>query len=133
MEKDFESEFVFISSRSSGAGGQHVNKVNTKIELRFNINNSNLLNTEEKLLIYKKLSNRISKDGILQIISQESRSQIRNKKKCIDKFYEIIEQALIIPKKRKKLRPSKKWHRKRLKNKMFNSEKKENRKKLIDY
>ena len=130
MKRDFSSEFEFIASRSSGSGGQHVNKVSTKVELRFNVNESKILNEDEKLLIHKNLKNRINSEGILIIVSQETRSQLRNKKICIEKFYEIIENALIVPKKRKIKQKSRKYHLKRLENKKLHSEKKENRRKF---
>ncbi len=85
--KDFYKEFVFTSSRSSGAGGQHVNKVDTKVELKFHINNSLELTEEEKELLLEKLKNKINKDGFLQIVSQETRSQFRNKELCVARFY----------------------------------------------
>lgn len=128
-ERNFEKEFEFITSRSSGAGGQHVNKTNSKVQLRFNVSNSNLLSNEEKELLQKNLSTRINKDGILQIVSQKSRSQIKNKKDCIKRFYELLETGLQIPKKRKKTKRSVKSILKRLENKKRQSEKKENRRK----
>lgn len=127
--RNFEKEFEFITSRSSGKGGQHVNKTNTKVELRFNISKSELLNDEEKKLIQKNLSSRISNDGILQIVSQKTRSQLKNKKDCIDKFYELLEKALTIQKKRKKTKRSLKSILKRLENKKKQSDKKDSRKK----
>ena len=129
MEKLFDNEFKFITSRSSGAGGQHVNKVNTKAELRFDIVNSKLLSNEEKALLFKNLSTKINKEGILQIVSQSYRSQIRNKKKCIEKFYELIAEALKVTVERKKKKPPRSYHLKRLENKKKKSEKKKNRRK----
>ena len=74
-ERNFESEISFKSSRSGGKGGQNVNKVETKIELNFDVLNSNLLKDEERDKIFVKLKNRIDKNGILRIISQSERSQ----------------------------------------------------------
>ena len=128
-ERNFEKEFVFITSRSSGAGGQHVNKTNSKVELRFNVLNSNILIDNEIELLQKNLSTRINKEGILQIISQKSRSQIKNKKDCIKRFYILLEEALKIPKKRKKMKRSRSSILKRLESKKRQSVKKENRKK----
>lgn len=128
-DRDFEREFEFITSRSSGAGGQHVNKTETKVELRFNVNSSELLTDEEKLLIKQRLAHKINKDGILQIVTQKERSQVRNKNICINKFYELAEKALIKPKKRKKTKPSFSSILKRLERKKQRSEKKERRKK----
>ncbi len=128
-DRDFEREFEFITSRSSGAGGQHVNKTETKVELRFNVNSSELLTDEEKLLIKQRLAHKINKDGILQIVTQKERSQVRNKNICINKFYELVEKALIKSKKRKKTKPSFSSILKRLERKKQRSEKKERRKK----
>ena len=80
----------------------------------------------------RNLKNRISNDGILQIISQASRSQLKNKKTCITKFYELLEKALIKPKKRKKSKIPRSYHRKRLELKRRQSEKKQNRRKFFD-
>ena len=127
---DFYKEFVFTASRSSGAGGQNVNKVNTKVELKFHINNSQELSDEEKQLLSEKLKNRINNEGFLQIVSQETRSQLRNKELCIEKFFELISEALKIPKQWKKKKPSRSWHKKRVESKRRNSEKKERRRKI---
>lgn len=129
--RNFEKEFEFITSRSSGKGGQHVNKTNSKVELRFNIPLSEILNENEKELLFKNLSNRINNDGILQIVSQKSRSQIKNKKTCIKKFYELLETGLKIPKERKKTKRSYKSIKKRLERKKRQSEKKERRRKYL--
>ncbi len=132
MMRNFNLEFDFFTSRSSGAGGQHVNKVETKVELRFNIDNSNLLSDAEKLLLKENLKNRIVQDNILQIISQSSRSQLRNKENCIEKFYELLKIGLIKPKKRKKRKISKVAKEKILEQKHRNSEKKKRRKKNFE-
>ncbi len=128
-KRDFETEFEFIASKSSGPGGQHVNRTNSKVELRFNISTSLILNEEEKNLIIKKLHNKISQDGILQIVSQQYRSQIKNKEKCIEKFYVLLEKGLITPKKRFKTKPTLSSQIKRLEEKKKHSEKKNFRKK----
>jgi ribosome-associated protein len=130
MEKDFTNEFSFITSRSGGPGGQNVNKVNSKVMLCFDVQNSALLTDEEKVLIREKLANRINSEGILQITSQAKRTQLGNKVVCIEKFYQLIEKALTVQKPRKRTKPSKAAIQKRLDDKKRQSEKKENRKKL---
>ncbi|MCK5846662.1 MAG: aminoacyl-tRNA hydrolase [Bacteroidales bacterium] len=121
---ELNSEFVFSFSRSSGPGGQNVNKVNTKVELRFNINNSTILSEYEKSIIISKLTKQISNDIELIVISQATRSQLSNKENAILKFYEIINTALKPQKKRKPTTVSKTAKEKRLKNKKVISEKK---------
>ena len=129
-EREFEKEFIITASRSSGAGGQNVNKVSTKIELRINLEESNLLSEEEKNILSLKLGNRISNEGFLIIQSQTSRSQIKNKEEAIEKFYQLIMKALAPVKKRKKTRPSLSSKIKRLDSKKVDSKKKQNRKKI---
>jgi ribosome-associated protein len=128
MEQRFDKELTFTTSRSSGPGGQHVNKVNTKVELRFDINNSALLGDEEKAILIDKLKNKINKDRVLIIISQHSRSQIKNKEKAIEQFYRLVEKALTPTKKRIATKTPARVHRKRLENKLKRSEIKELRK-----
>lgn len=126
--RQFEKEFDFHATQSSGPGGQHVNKAKTKIELRFDIHNSELLSEEEKDLLRKNIPNMISGDGYLIITSQESRSQASNREDAINKFYQIIEQGLTKPKKRKKTRPPREVKEKRLDEKKKQSLKKDWRK-----
>lgn len=92
--RNFESEFVFSASRSGGAGGQNVNKVNTKVELRINIITSSLFTFEEKENIREKLKNRINNEGELVLSTQSERTQLMNKKKVIEKFFELVSKAL---------------------------------------
>jgi ribosome-associated protein len=128
MNRNFDSELVFRSSRSSGPGGQHVNKVNTKIELRFDIGGSALLNEDEKITLLEKLKNKVNNEGVLIIISQHSRSQIKNKTNALDKFYRLIEDALTPAKKRKATKRPLHDKEKRLEEKQKRSETKELRK-----
>lgn len=115
---------IFSASRSSGAGGQHVNKVSSRIELRYSIVKSNWLTEEEKLLIQKKLNNRINSEGELIITAQDHRSQVKNKELAIDKFFHLLSMALKQPKKRLATRPSKASKIKRLESKRMHAQKK---------
>ena len=122
-------ELNFKATRSSGAGGQHVNKVSSKIELFFDVENSAEFSDEEKRLLFKNLSTRLTKENILLLSCDESRSQHKNKELAIQRFLELIQHALIIPKKRKTTKPSKASIRKKAENKKKISVKKALRKK----
>lgn len=126
---DFLSECEFLTSRSSGKGGQHLNKTETKVELRFNILQSKFFSNEEKLLLLKNLQNKVTKQGILQITSDNERSQFLNKKTVINRFYEIIEEALKVPEERIPTLLPKQAKEKQLKDKKIKSQKKKQRKK----
>ena len=123
-----ECDFSF--SRSSGPGGQNVNKVNSKMELRFSLPNSLVLSEIEKEKLQIKLANRINSDGELVLYSQESRSQIANKELVIRKFVQSVMDALKEQKKRKPTKPTKSSILKRLESKKRLSERKQSRKKL---
>tara|TARA_R110001583_G_scaffold44966_1_gene142182 strand:- start:13357 stop:13758 length:402 start_codon:yes stop_codon:yes gene_type:complete len=110
-------ELNFKAVRSSGAGGQHVNKVSSKVELSFDLINSIALSLEEKELLQKKLKTRLSKEFILMLQCDESRSQHKNKEIVIKRFFEVITNGLIVPKKRKPTKPSKSSIKKRLEKK----------------
>lgn len=124
-------ELNFKAIRSSGAGGQHVNKVSSKIELSFDLENSTSLSDSEKERLKTKLSSKLTKENVLILFCDESRSQHRNKEIVIKRFIELIQLNLIRPKKRKKTKPSKASIKKRLDSKKKHSEKKNNRKKLL--
>lgn len=113
-DRNIDNEFEFKSSRSGGKGGQNVNKVETKIELNFDVINSSLFDEDERNRILLKLKNRIDKNGILKIVSQSERSQFLNKSKAIKKFYELMEKALEEEKIRKEIKLTKSEKEKRL-------------------
>ncbi|SNR66821.1 ribosome-associated protein [Lutibacter agarilyticus] len=107
-------ELSFKAVRSSGAGGQHVNKVSSKVELIFDLINSIELSSEEKELLQKNLYSKLTKEGVLLLNCDESRSQHKNKELVIDRFITLITNGLKVPKKRKATKPSKSSIRKRL-------------------
>ncbi len=121
LDRDFTNEFVFQATRSGGPGGQNVNKVSSKVELRFNVKNSVLLNEQEKSLIAEKLSNKINKLDEIVLIAQTDRSQLKNKEKVVEKFYSLLEKALMPQKKRYKTRPTRASVEKRLETKRVQS------------
>ena len=127
--KDLSKEFEFITSRSSGPGGQNVNKVNSKVELRFPLFDSKVLTDEEKQILFVKLYHHINSDGILSVTAQTERSQVQNKEIAIEKFYQWVEIALTPVKPRRKTRPTRASNEKRLEKKQAQSQKKESRKK----
>lgn len=99
-----KSELIYRSSRSGGKGGQNVNKVETKVEARFDVAASAALTNEEKTLILEKLANQISGEGILGIVNQTERSQLANKLLAEEKLLKLLKKALQKPKKRKPTR-----------------------------
>jgi ribosome-associated protein len=132
QERDFEKEWVFTASRSSGPGGQNVNKVSTRIELRFRVNTSQLLDEEEKRKITDCLDRYINKEGVLILVSQTERSQYRNRKKAIERFLKLVQKALTPVKSRMATRPTAASKHRRIEHKKLLSEKKTLRKIMPD-
>jgi ribosome-associated protein len=122
-------ELTFKATRSSGAGGQHVNKVSSKIILTFDLLSSENLNEDEKEILLKNLKTRLTKDNILLLNCSESRSQHKNKELVIGRFLVIISEGLKVKKVRKKSKPSKAVIKRRLEKKSRQALKKSNRKK----
>ena len=129
---DLSSEFIFQTSRSGGPGGQNVNKVSTKVELYFNIEESLLLSDWQKNRLYEKYSNKISGEKILRLVCQTERSQLKNKGLVIDKFYDLLKKAFHVEKKRKPTKPGKGAIDDRIKEKKVRATIKSTRKKGFD-
>ncbi len=121
---DILKEVEFSTSLSGGAGGQHVNKTETKVNLGWNVSQSSVVNEAEKERISKRLQNRINQNGELRLNCSETRSQHQNKKILIQRFQNILETAIAKPKPRKPTVTTKKAKLKRLKNKAKQAEKK---------
>jgi ribosome-associated protein len=130
MEKQIiKSELSYKAVRSSGAGGQNVNKVSSKVVLTFDLVNTLGLSDEEKELAQKKLKSKLTSDGILILNCDEDRSQLKNKTIVTKRLFELLEKALVKPKVRKETKIPKSVIEKRLKDKSISSEIKQNRKK----
>ena len=123
------SELEFKAVRSSGAGGQNVNKVSSKVVLSFNLMQSQALTDEEKALAEANLAAKLTKENVLIIQCDEDRSQIRNKEIVIKRFFSILENALVVPKQRKRTKVPKTVIKKRIEGKRRQAEKKQSRKK----
>lgn len=126
-EQQITRDLSFKAVRSSGAGGQHVNKTSSKVELYFDLEASEGLLEEEKARLIKKLATRLTKENLLILNSEESRSQHTNKELVVAKFFELLRENIKKPKPRKKTKPSKAAKLKRLKAKKINAEKKARR------
>lgn len=116
-----ESEFVYITSRSSGPGGQNVNKVNTKVEIRIDIVHSSSFSPEEKELIISHLGKRIHSGGVLSVTSQSERSQLRNREKAFSRIISLLSGALTSSPERLPTKPTKQSVTRRLDDKRFRS------------
>ncbi|OOQ59302.1 alternative ribosome rescue aminoacyl-tRNA hydrolase ArfB [Mucilaginibacter pedocola] len=128
-----QREVSYKASRSGGKGGQNVNKVSTKVELLFSIIDSELFTDDEKALLSQKLQSRFNKDGLVQVVCDEERSQYLNKELALERLAVLLANALIVPKVRKKVKVSKAAKLARLGDKKAQAGKKENRKKNFDY
>lgn len=127
-QEELLQEADFKAVLSSGPGGQHANKTSTKVVLDWSLANSEVFSEEQKERLEFKLKNRLTKENVLQLSSDHTRSQHKNKEILIKRFFKVLEDALTIQKPRKKTKPSKASKLRRLKNKRIHSEKKVNRK-----
>src|SRR5579864_3241335 len=124
---DLQRDIHYKTSRSGGKGGQNVNKVSSKVELLFAINQSTLFTDKEKALLLTKLQSRLNKDGHLQVVCQQERSQYLNKEKALEKLHLLLIRALEKPKVRKATKPGKAVIAARLADKKMLAAKKGNR------
>lgn len=125
-----QPELEFSTSRSSGPGGQNVNKLNSKVTVKFDVRNSVLLTGEEKVFLLTKLASRLSTEGILILTAQDNRSQMQNKDAVLVKLDALLKKAFERKKPRKATKPTNSSVRERIKKKKERAEKKAWRKKL---
>lgn len=125
-----QPEVQYQFARSGGAGGQNVNKVATKAELRFNVRTSALLTDDERAILEEKLANKLTTDGELVLTHQTERTQLANREKVTQKFYRLIDKAFETPKPRRKTKPSKAAVAERIAEKKRKGEVKERRKRV---
>lgn len=117
-----DEELTFSASRSGGPGGQNVNKVNTRVTLWFDVAGSPTLSAEQKQMLLTHLANRITRKGVLQITSQQHRTQPANRNAAVERFVELLAQALARPKPRHKTRPTYSSKQRRLETKRLRSD-----------
>lgn len=128
VEDSILKELQFKAIRSSGNGGQHVNKVSSKVELQFDMPNSNNLSNEQKTILLEKLKTKLSKNGVITLQCGDTRSQHKNKVLVTERFFKLLSEALTVEVERKPTKIPKQSKIKRLKKKRQHSEKKANRK-----
>ncbi len=130
QKKSLLSELNFKTSRSGGKGGQHVNKVSSKVEVIFNLNDSEILTEDQKTLLQAVLYNKLDGSGCIHITAQADRSQLINKQTAVDKLLFLIEKSLVVQKQRKPTKIPKAIIKKRIENKVMNAHQKALRKKI---
>ena len=123
----FLPELTFQTSRASGPGGQNVNKVESRVELRWHLQNSQVISAAQKQLMLEKLAPRLTAEGLLLVTAQDDRSQLRNRELALARFYELLQKSLRRPKPRRATRPSAGAVRERLEGKKRLSLKKASR------
>lgn len=127
MRECLKQELEFRTSRSSGPGGQHVNKTESRVELLWQPRESSCLNEEQKIRVYTRLGNRMNTDGVLILVSEKYRSQHRNKADVTERFMDLVLASLVPVKKRRPSRPTRKSIEKRIRNKKIRGEIKRSR------
>ena len=125
------SELHFRFARSSGPGGQHVNRSATQVELLFDVANSPSLDETQQQRVLSKLKSRIDKEGVLHLVSQETRSQLRNREEAVERFQELMSGALRVPKSRRPTRPTRAARERRLEEKRRRGEAKRGRRPVL--
>jgi ribosome-associated protein len=118
------AELEFRATRAGGPGGQHVNTSSTRIELLWNVRTTRALSDEQRELVQQRLASRTDADGVIRVVSSESRSQLRNRESAESRLAEMIRRALVKPRKRIPTRPSRSAREARLQDKRKRSEKK---------
>ena len=127
MDTKLLNEIRIQTSRSSGPGGQHVNKTESKVELYWNLEDSQLLTSEQKLRLQKRLKSRLTKEGVLIMTSQATSSQVRNREIVLQRFLDLVEKMVVPPKKRVATKPTRGAVERRLQAKKAAGEKKRRR------
>lgn len=125
-------ELVLRATRSGGPGGQHVNTSSTRIELTWSVAESPSLTDAQRERLLDKLASRLDGEGRVRIVSQEERSQLRNREEAVERFREVVREALVVPRKRKPTRPTAASKERRLKVKRERSARKRERQRRDD-
>ena len=126
------AELGVRATRASGAGGKHVNKTSTRVEITWNVTASQALSDEDRARLITRLASRLSDDGELRVVASDTRSQLQNRDLAETRLADMVRRALVIPRVRRKTRPSRAAKQARLDDKRKLSEKKRVRRSNAD-